>query len=190
MRRPSSVNKNLSRARSFWGIAQGGLPSCGGSRRFCGVGGTRPPRLSPLGKRERGSKDSRSLLPQAVIRVRFVHHRRFALLPFALFVEQLAPVPVGALNIVFGCCHLRFELALSEKNFVLRCWRSHPDSAICEKTKSLKPLFSFRPFERCCCGAVHRPPQSPTVDAAVPPVSVIPPQSHASWHSFLRVPPT
>jgi hypothetical protein len=46
MRRPPPVNKNLSFARSFWGIAQGGLPSCGGSRRFCGVGGTRPPRLS------------------------------------------------------------------------------------------------------------------------------------------------
>ncbi len=43
---------------SFWGIAQGGLPSCGGSRRFCGVGGTRPPRLFPEGKRERGTKDS------------------------------------------------------------------------------------------------------------------------------------
>jgi hypothetical protein len=35
-------------------------------------------------------------------------------------VEQLAPVPVGVLNIVFGCCHLRFELTLSEKNVVRR----------------------------------------------------------------------
>jgi hypothetical protein len=83
------------------------------------VGGTRPPRLSPLGKRERGVKipfvpDCRRLC------IRFVHHRRFALLPFALFVEQLAPVPVGVLNIVFGCCHLRFELTLSEKNVVPR----------------------------------------------------------------------
>src|SRR5277367_5078854 len=34
----------------------GGSPSCGGSRVFCGVGGTRPPRLSSEGKRERGDQ--------------------------------------------------------------------------------------------------------------------------------------
>src|SRR5271170_2894566 len=34
----------------------GGSPSCGGSRSICGVGGTRPPRLSPEGKRERGDQ--------------------------------------------------------------------------------------------------------------------------------------
>ena len=113
MRRPSSVNKNLSLARFFWGIAQGGLPSCGGSRRFCGVGGTRPAPAFPEGKRERGLKIP-SLLPQAMNSVysrsiTSLHNRRFALLPFALFVEQFAPVPVGVLNIVFGCCHLRIR---------------------------------------------------------------------------------
>ena len=38
----------------FRGIHKGAKPSCGGSRGFCGVGGTLLPRLSPEGKRERG----------------------------------------------------------------------------------------------------------------------------------------
>src|SRR5882762_7423369 len=63
MRRlPLSTTKSASVLR---GIAQGGLPSCGGSRRIGGVGGTHPPRLSPGGN---GKGDPRfpSWLPQAV----------------------------------------------------------------------------------------------------------------------------
>ncbi len=39
MRRPTSVNRNLSLARSFWGIAQGGLaPLAGGAAGFAAWG--------------------------------------------------------------------------------------------------------------------------------------------------------
>jgi hypothetical protein len=70
MRRPEPATER--------GIHKGDeVPSCGGSRRTgraggfgwrgtCrGVGGTRPPRLSPEGKRERGESDSlrRRLIP-------------------------------------------------------------------------------------------------------------------------------
>ncbi len=39
----------------------------------------------------------------------WVHHRRIAPLPSALFVELFAPVLVGVLNFN-GCCHLGTEL--------------------------------------------------------------------------------
>src|SRR4030081_3424850 len=52
MRRPSPVKYRTDFFRR--GFTRGRQPSCGGSRVLCGVGGTRPPRLSPEGKRERG----------------------------------------------------------------------------------------------------------------------------------------
>jgi hypothetical protein len=55
MRGPFLSTKILERGPQ--GIAQGGLPSCGGSRRLCGVGGTLPPRLS-LWETGKGSKGS------------------------------------------------------------------------------------------------------------------------------------
>ena len=90
-RLPLSTKTSL--ARSFGGSRKGACPGAcplaRGAAVFCGVGGTRPPRLSPEGKRERALKIP-SLLPQAMnsFYSRFItslHHRRFALLPFALF---------------------------------------------------------------------------------------------------------
>jgi hypothetical protein len=112
MRRPASVNNNLSRARLFWGSRKGACPLAGGAAVFAAWGEPARPGF-PFRETGKGSKIP-SLLPQAMNSVysRFItslHHRRFALLPFALFVEQLAPVPVGVLNILFGCCHLKLR---------------------------------------------------------------------------------
>ena len=178
-------------ARPFGGSRKGACPLAGGAAVFAAWGEPARPAF-PLGKRERGVKIP-SLLPPARISFhnRFLYHRRFARLPFARLVEQPAPVPVGVLNIVSGCCHLNFRTDLLREERRSTPMSQSPglgDFAI--KLKSLKPLSFFRPLERCCCGAVRRLPRSPAVDAAAPPVSAIPPQSHASWHSFLRVPPT
>ena len=62
---------------------------------FGGVGGTRPPRLSPLG--ETGKGDQKDFLLAAAGFFRLLcapfafpfRNRRLALLPFALFVEPL-----------------------------------------------------------------------------------------------------
>ena len=87
-----------------------------------GVGGTRPPRLSPEGKRERG--EIKFLAPQAisslplVTRIKF-HFRFLALrcsLPFCRHASirtlpgsLWAPVHVGIRNIS-RCCNLKFGL--------------------------------------------------------------------------------
>ena len=47
--------------------------------------------------------------PHSCVLPRFTY-RRVALLPFALLVERLAPVPFGILNLN-GCCHLSIELS-------------------------------------------------------------------------------
>jgi hypothetical protein len=110
MRRPASVNNNLSRARLFWGSRKGACPLAGGAAVIAAWGEPARPGF-PFRETGKGLKIP-SLLPQAMNSVysRFnpsLHNRRFALLPFALFVERLAPVPVGVLNILFGCCHLK-----------------------------------------------------------------------------------
>ncbi len=113
-------------------------------------GGNPPAPACPRrGKRERGRSKS-STLPQAagllftLIRLpwsgsnrrRFasfrISHRRFALLPFALFSGALAPVPVGVLDLWNGCCHLSTELnrLRFRKRLVPPRPRSHPNSAI------------------------------------------------------------
>jgi hypothetical protein len=109
----SSVNKNLSLARSFGGSRKGACPLAGGAAFFAAWGEPARPGF-PLWGNGKGELKVPSLLPQAMNSVyshsiTSLHNRRFALLPFALFVEQLAPVPVGVLNIVFGCCHLRIR---------------------------------------------------------------------------------
>jgi hypothetical protein len=114
MRRPSSVKQNLSRV--LLGDRARGLALLRGEPPFSRRGGNPARPGFPFRETGKGSKIP-SLLPQAMNSVysRFItslHHRRFALLPFALLVERNAPVPVGVLNILFGCCHLSFRTDL------------------------------------------------------------------------------
>jgi hypothetical protein len=76
-----------------------------GEPRFLRRGGNPPAPAFPGGETGKGIQPS--LLPQALLLL--CSHRRFALLPFALFQGASAPVPFGVLNIN-GCCHLRIEL--------------------------------------------------------------------------------
>src|SRR5215472_17589211 len=60
-----------------------------------------------------------------------------ALLPFALLVELMAPVPVGVLDLQCGCCYLRIELRRAH----LACRRSaataqSPELGDCFYTRS------------------------------------------------------
>ena len=102
--------KSFTRA-IFLGDRARGLALLRGEPPFLRRGGNPPAPAFPFRGNGKGDQKIPSLLPQAMNSVysRFItslHNRRFALLPFALFVEQFAPVPVGVLNIVFGCCHL------------------------------------------------------------------------------------
>jgi hypothetical protein len=121
MRRPAPVtpDKNLS------GDSQGGGALLWGSRVFLRRGGNPPAPASPLGGNGKGD-----LTFFAAAGPFSCSHRRFALLPFALFSGASAPVPVGVLNLN-GCCHLCIELVslVSEASVPPRL-RSHPNPAI------------------------------------------------------------
>jgi hypothetical protein len=101
----SSVSGDCARGRA---LLRGEPPG------FGGVGGTLPPRLSPLGERERGMSHS-SLLPQALSLCSFiVRHRQLALLPFALSCGALDSGASWCPHMSdTGCCYLRIELDLA-----------------------------------------------------------------------------
>jgi hypothetical protein len=127
-----------------WGIAQGGLPSCGGSRLWR-RGGNHPPRLSPWGKRERGF--TFFFLAAARLSGSFCVPIHF---PFSPPPTRPASIRTlvwsGSLRcqLVFsiynGCCHLGFELNSPGRRLVPPRPRSHPNSAIGNPSKSFRPL--------------------------------------------------
>jgi hypothetical protein len=111
--------KSFTRAIFLGDRARGLALLRGGAAGFAAWGEPARPSF-PFWGNGKGELKIPSLLPQAMNSVysRFnpsLHNRRFALLPFALFVEQLAPVPVGVLNILFGCCHLKLRTELSPR---------------------------------------------------------------------------
>ena len=135
MRRPSPVKYHGD--FSHRGFTRGRQPSCGGSRVLCGVGGTRPPPAFPGGETEK--ERSSSWLPQAisspassssappicfqncasVASLLLFFNRRFALLPFALFVEPSLRCQLVS-SIFDGCCHLGIELLSNHSRLALR----------------------------------------------------------------------
>jgi len=112
-------------------------------------------------------------------------HRRFALLPFALFKGASAPVPVWVL-ILNGCCHLRIELnRLVPEASVPPRPRSHPNPAIGLTKLYFKSLRQLSPWPDCF-SAARIPRRSPTDGAAGSPAFSPPPRSLFSLRSFRR----
>ena len=153
-----------------------------GEPRFCGVGGTLPPRLSPQGKRERGFN-----LPCC--------RRRFPLLP-----SPIRPASIRTLQGSFrsgASWGPQSQRVLPSQNRTdpprSRSFRSAATSQSPEPGDwaNSNTTESFRPLSPgpCFSSAARIPRRSPTNGAAGSPVFSPPPQSLFSLHSFHRALP-
>jgi hypothetical protein len=172
----------------FRGIHKGAEPSCGGSRAFCGVGGTLPPRLSPGGKRERGFQTS--LLPQAHFPAPIADspcfHSHSSVEP-SLRCQLGSSISTGAAISESNCTASFPRLPFHRDLAVTRTRRlglTQPNLKTVFKPVSLRPLS---PSPDCSSAArILRP--SPINGAAGSPVFLLPPQSLFSLRSFRRAP--
>jgi hypothetical protein len=127
------------------GIAQGGGSPLGGEPPdFWRHGGNPPAPAFPLGN---GKGESRFLAAAGcfvppTVPIHLSRNRRLALLPFALLLKHLLPVPVGVLNLK-RVLPSRYRTESLSRELVPPRPRSHPNSAICNQTQKLFRPLSF-----------------------------------------------
>jgi len=150
MRRPASVNNKIY-DRPLWGMAQGGLPSCGGSRRFLAAWGEPARPGFPLrGNGKGGGKFS--FLAAAGWFVDSL------CAPFLQFLSQPPTRPASIRTLVWSISLRCLLVSLIMKRVLpsqcrterLFCRvlvpprpRSHPNSAICNQTQKFLSHFPF-----------------------------------------------
>jgi hypothetical protein len=117
MRRPASVNNKIAESPAG-DRTRGREASCGGSACFWGRGGTRPPRLSLWGKRERGIHAFLPCCRRLVLCFIPINRYCLATADSPCFhshscVEQTCSGASWCPQSCNGCCHLSAELSVS-----------------------------------------------------------------------------
>ena len=137
------------------GMAQGGVPSCGGSRLYLAAWGepTRPG--FPLGGTGKGGSRFPSLWPPAVLPLWAHLHVSFATADSPCFHSHSLWSRLLRCQLVSsisnGCCHLGAELSVSLMRELVTAARSQsPEPGDLRKSELLNPLFQAAAFFFCC----------------------------------------